>query len=141
MGYVGPCHAPALQNLYPGRSRRLPTPIITPFQPALSSPQNTAIGAITSDSELKSDTSAMLDTLFSTKFPLGFQGRAGPEMSLRKKGYSISSGPLVTRAPAEQRIQVDEEEVGVGREEEAGGSQCPVPSLLLPRGHSCSDNL
>ena len=29
----------------------------------------------------------------------------------------------------------------MGREEVGGGSQCPVPSLLLPRGHSCSDNL
>ena len=46
----------------------------------------------------------------------------------------------VSQARKEQGGLVDREQVGV--EEEEGGSQCPVPSLLLlPRGHSCSDNL
>ena len=147
MGNVSPCHVSGLEHLYPGRNLHLPTPIISPFCslsldfPTVLEPSTHCNWCHGQCFRAQPDTSAMLDTLFSTKFPLGFQGRPGPDMS-KQEGMDHSFHPLITpKALAQQERLLDEEGGGVGREEVGGGSQCPVPSLLLPRGHSCSDNL
>ena len=65
-------------------------------------------------------------------------------MSRSRRHIRRSFHRQVSQARKEQGGLVDREQVGVEEEdeEEEGGSQCPVPSLLLlPRGHSCSDNL
>ena len=65
-------------------------------------------------------------------------------MSRSRRHIRRSFHRQVSKARKEQGGLVDREQVGVEEEdeEEEGGSQCPVPSLLLlPRGHSCSDNL
>lgn len=102
MGYVSPCHVYGLEHLYPGRNLHLPTPIISPS--SSFSPHFPRVLLPSTDCNLchrqcfraQPDTSAMLDTLFSTKFPLGFQGRPGPEMS-QQEGLKH---PLFPRQPS-----------------------------------------